>query len=83
MGKRPASVGCELDDHGRRAAGDLFTDLDLLDLDAVHAVRRPHGERDALADRDFDLGGLEDKSFGDDLDDARFLGLGRGAAERA
>src|SRR5262245_19726389 len=53
--KTSGLAGGELDHDWHLAAGDFFFDLELLDLDPVHAVSRAHGKRDALADCDFDL----------------------------
>ena len=61
--------GCnEFDRHWIAATGHLLADLELLDLDAVHAVTRLDDETDALAFGDLDARRFECESLRHDFD---------------
>src|SRR5687768_9524435 len=53
--KAPFVAGREFDGHRRSSAWNLFLHLELLDLEAVDAVRRADHQPEALADRRLDL----------------------------
>src|SRR6186713_2920092 len=68
----PGRGGNEFDRHWIAATGHLLIDLELLDLDAVHAVARLDHETDALAFGDLDARRLECESLRHDVDRSWF-----------
>ena len=71
----------ELDDDRRGAAGDFLLDLELLDLEAVHAIGGDDAQTHTLADRDFDARGFKRKATRDDID-LSWCVLTRGTVDR-
>ena len=67
-GELASLARCELDDDWRGAAGDFLLDLELLDLEAVHAIGGDDAQTHTLADRDFDARGFKRKATRDDID---------------